>query len=204
VSKPNSGRSPRESGILHFETKLPGVFSCREAETVPVRTETTLRAFFVSKEVSQMTDEYYELDEITTREDFLFATEDYYDFRVMVGLGLSLVPNAIVDEVLKNCVYFPRQVDQLGFHLPSKFIQGRDVIVIYHHQAQVDQDLYTLAVMHETAHYVLQDALYDKDVQTKEEATNDLVLKWLASYESAFPETMGRFEGIKEWIQKAR
>ena len=78
------------------------------------------------------------------------------------------------------------------------------MIVIYHHKLRIDQDLSTLAVMHETAHYVLEDILSGKDKQTRENETNALVLKWLAQYESTLQETKGRFEGIKEWMEKAR
>ena len=62
--------------------------------------------------------EYYEYDEIMTLDSFLSALEDHYDFRDMVGLGLSLIPKEKVDEALKNCAYLARETDQLGSHPP--------------------------------------------------------------------------------------
>jgi len=150
-----------------------------------------------------MSDKYYEQHEIAILKNFLFAVDDYYELRQEASLALSLVPKETVDDVLKSCLYLARETDQLGFHVSAETLAGRDLIVIYRDLTKSNQDLYVLVVLHETAHYLLEEQQFESR-EAKEEAVNAQILNWLSEYEMAFPEAKGSFEGIKEWIEKAR
>ena len=153
---------------------------------------------------------YYSAKEIIRHKDFSSAVLGDERFIEYVILSIVVIPSNIVDDILRNCLYWAISPDLHGAHCPNESLAGRDLIIIVYDRLSDDEyeDRYLHTILHETAHYILghkplkEGFLYNGQNRLREKETNRLVLSWLKQFAEYYPGISESHPDMEETLKK--
>lgn len=128
---------------------------------------------------------HYSYDEIHHMDGGVFTLNNVR-LREIIAQLLTHVPTDVVDYLMKHCLIITTWQSFDGQYLPSKFIRGKDIILLSEYILDRSKNKRDKTILHEFAHCWLKhvqspsvESITGEEILSQEEEADELAHKWI-------------------------